>query len=275
MILRSSLDEKNTPTGVFFDILIDMKILSLNTWGGRTGKEAFLNFIKENKDSDIICLQEVHDSNWKYINEIASGSSLENVMVDQFKDMKEVLSEHVGYFDPSLEENYGLAVFSKKNLNISEQGNVFVYKEKGYVPDDDIGNHARNIQYLTFNKDGKDYTVINFHGLWNPLGGKHDIEDRITQSQNIVHFMSKLSGEIILIGDFNLNPDTQSLKMLEDFGLRNLIKEYNITSTRSELYTKPGKYADYCLVTEGVEVKDFKVIETNISDHLPLILEIE
>ncbi len=63
------------------------------------------------------------------------------------------------------------------------------------------------------------------------------------------------------------------MKKLEDFGLRNLIKEYGITSTRTSFYTKPEKFADYMLVSPGVEVKDFKVLPDEVSDHSPLYLE--
>ena len=78
-----------------------------------------------------------------------------------------------------------------------------------------------------------------------------------------------------MCGDFNLLPDTESIKILESSGLRSLIKEYNITSTRTSFYTKPAKYADYILVTPGIEVKDFKVLTDEVSDHSPLFLEIE
>jgi len=36
-----------------------MKIISLNTWGGRAGKENLLDFFRKHKNIDIFCLQEV------------------------------------------------------------------------------------------------------------------------------------------------------------------------------------------------------------------------
>ncbi len=59
-------------------------------------------------------------------------------------------------------------------------------------------------------------TVVNFHGLWNGKG-KTDTPDRIAQSQNILRFLEGVDGEIILCGDFNLLPDTESLRMFEAF----------------------------------------------------------
>jgi endonuclease/exonuclease/phosphatase family metal-dependent hydrolase len=63
--------------------------------------------------------------------------------------------------------------------------------------------------------------------------------------------------------------------MIEQTGLINLIKKYNITSTRTSIYTKPDKYADYVLVSPNIEVIDFKVLPDEVSDHAPLYLEIK
>ena len=68
--------------------------------------------------------------------------------------------------------------------------------------------------------------------------------------------------------------DTESMKVLEK-GMRNLVKDYGVTSTRSHFYKKRGKFADYILVSPEVEVKDFKVLQESVSDHLPLYLEFD
>ena len=86
--------------------------------------------------------------------------------------------------------------------------------------------------------------------------------------------MDKAKGKKILVGDFNLLPDTKSLKILEK-GMRNLIKEFKIKDTRGELYEKELRFADYALVSSDVMVLDFKVLNEKISDHLPLYLEFE
>ncbi|CAF1377857.1 unnamed protein product [Didymodactylos carnosus] len=164
-------------------------------------------------------------------------------------------------------------MFVKKNITIVEEGIYFVHQYQGYVPDDDIRCHARNIQYIKTENNGKQTAVMNFHGLWNG-NGKTDTEDRIQQSTNILHITKNISENFVLSGDFNLLPDTKSIKMLEDVGLRNLIKEYGITSTRTSYYMKPDRYADYVFVTAGLEVTDFKALPEEVSDHAPLYTEV-
>lgn len=114
--------------------------------------------------------------------------------------------------------------------------------------------------------------IANVHGLWNGKG-KSDTEGRLEQGRRIHDFIERHPEQIIIVGDFNLDPDTKSLAITEA-GMRNLIKEYGITSTRTSLYTKEGKFADYALVSPGVNVLDFKVLPDEVSDHAALYLEI-
>lgn len=136
------------------------------------------------------------------------------------------------------------------------------------------GGTSKNIQYILTERNGKRLNIVNFHGLWNGKG-KTDSDSRIAQSKEIVTFLKTLSGEIVLCGDFNLKPDTESLKIIEEFGFRNLIREYGVTSTRTSLYKKEERFADYMLVTSGVKVLDFKVLPDEVSDHNAMFVEFE
>ena len=88
----------------------------------------------------------------------------------------------------------------------------------------------------------------------------------------------------IIGGDFNLNPDTKSVKIFEEVGYKNLIMDFGIKNTRNEIswkqfQNKPGfvkqYFADYVFVSKDVKVRKFEVPYNEISDHLPQILEFE
>jgi endonuclease/exonuclease/phosphatase family metal-dependent hydrolase len=255
-----------------------MRIISLNTWGGRAGEEDLLKFFEAHRDTtDIFCLQEIWAKAYTHLDGHVAGGVVikhENIMTEGLQRISAALPNHVPFFRPHHGDNYGLLMLVHKKLMIAEEGELFVYKYKDYVPDGDVGNHARNIQYVTIETETGPLTVINFHGLWNGKG-KTDSEDRIQQSKNILDFMETLKGEYILCGDFNLLPDTESLKLFEVAGLRNLIKEYTISSTRTSFYTKPEKHADYAFVTKGLDITDFKVLPDAVSDHAPLLIEVK
>jgi endonuclease/exonuclease/phosphatase family metal-dependent hydrolase len=255
-----------------------MKLITLNTWGGRAGKEGLLSFFDKYKcDTDVFCLQEIWSAPHEHLEGLnVGGKKLDhkNIMVHGVQDISTLLCDHNKYFRPHLADHYGIMILIDNKFEIVDEGEVFVYKQKGYIPDGDVGNHARNIQYVTTTLNGKPITIINFHGLWNGKG-KTDTEDRLNQSKNIIEFTKTLKGDFILCGDFNLLPSTESLKLFESHGLRNLIKEYNITSTRTSFYEKPEKFADYVFATEGIKINDFKVLPDEISDHAPIFLDFD
>jgi len=254
-----------------------MKIICLNTWGGRAGKETLLGFFKKYRDeADIFCLQEVWTDRYDDLEgKLAGGVPISNdhIMTHAFQDIGAVLPDHAAYFRPSFFEHYGLCMFIRKSLAVSEEGDVFVHRERGHVPEGDVGEHARNLQYATLNHDGAHQTVMNFHGLWNGKG-KGDCDERLEQSDRIIDFVRSRTEPFVLCGDFNLTPETESLQKLERAGLRNLVSEYGITDTRTSLYKKPLRYADYAFVSDGVEVEDFKVLPDEVSDHAPLLITI-
>ncbi len=254
-----------------------MRIITLNTWGGRAGKSELLNFFKQYEDTtDVFCLQEIWSAPYEHLEGSAAGGKAidhEQIMVYGLQEISEALPNHTAYFRPHHLDNYGLLMLIRKDLPVIEEGEVYVYKEKDYKPEGDVGNHARNIQYIKTEDKGEPVTVINFHGLWNGQG-KTDTDDRILQSQKIIDFTQTVKGNLVLCGDFNLLPTTESLQMIERAGYKNLIKEYGITSTRTSYYTRPEKYADYIFTSQEIQTLKFEVLPEEVSDHSPLLIEI-
>lgn len=251
-----------------------MKVISLNTWDERTSLENLLTFFKKHADVDVFCLQEIWNGGEHMLDKTAGGAPLRGVSTELLKKIEAALPNHTAYFRPHFFDFYGLAIFVKNNLPVIEEGEVFVYKERGYISPEENGNHARNIQYVTIQTPSGPRTVINFHGLWNGKG-KTDTEDRLLQSGNIIHFLNSLGNPFVLCGDFNLLPDTESLKKLDSLNVKNLIQDYGITSTRTSLYTKPNRFADYAFVSKELPVNDFKVLPDEVSDHNALYIDFQ
>ncbi len=166
-------------------------------------------------------------------------------------------------------------MFVKKDIEIVDSGEVFVHKTRGHNLElEALGHTAKNLQYATVRTPLEQRTIVNFHGLWNGKG-KYDSDERLKQSENIITFLKTLTNPHVLCGDFNLSPETLSIAMLEGAGMRNLIKEFGVVSTRTSLYKKENRYADYILVSGGLDALDFSVLPDEVSDHNPLYLEFE
>lgn len=246
-----------------------MKLITLNTFGGRVYKE-LINFLNKHQDVGIFCFQEIYHKATHI--HVAQGGIDPNLTL--FDDIQKALPNHHGYFRPHYLETYGLATFVKKGLEVTREDELFVHHHKGFIPEGEVGNHARNVQMVSISTAKGAVNIFNFHGLWNGKG-KTDTKDRLEQSKKLTTYVKGFGGKKVLCGDFNLLPDTESIKIVEALPMRNLIKEHGITSTRSSFYDKDVRFADYMFVNDAVDVKIFKVLPEEVSDHLPLYLEFE
>lgn len=237
-----------------------MRAIFLNCWYSKAG-EPFWKFLEENSPlADIFCFQEVSP--------------------EIFQKMSAILRKHRGLFENSgwFEEfklESGQAIFFKDDLDTISFGKISVYKK--------TKNDRGVLMHVGLKKDGKIFGVGNIHGKWFP-GNKLDTPIRIKQSQKIIDFFKKKNLVHIIGGDFNLMPETESVRTFEEEGYQNLIKDFKITSTRNELTWESKKndpgyvkqyFSDYIFTSTGIKVLNFSVPDIKVSDHLPLILDFE
>ena len=176
---------------------------------------------------------------------------------------------------------YGNAVFIRRIYAVSEYGARFVYKARN-VGDFESRTFPRALQHVSLQLENCALTIYNFHGLvpsgaidpknHNGNDPKIDTPERLDQSKRIRSILDKDVGVKIVCGDFNLRPDTESMRIVAGNELKNLITEYGITETRGPLMKKPVRHADHMLISPEIKVADFTVPSVVISDHLPLIL---
>ncbi len=266
-----------------------MKVIYLNTWAARK-LENYIHFLEKHKiNTDIFCFQEVCDMNEEKYS--PTGGALHQRTIT-----KDVLSEFADFYavrqyDWNDPEDFGGYLPWGNDIFVHKNTPVFEYREKFVIGYQNSASNLETVykvgglpvvlQAVKITYNNKKLWVLNIHGYHAGAGiGKHDTPERVTQSREIIEYIESLEGEIILGGDFNLAPDTESVGILEDFGLRNLIKEYNIQSTRTSLYPeekrKKWPHANYVFVSKGIHVQSFKVDTDSLaSDHAPMFLEIE
>lgn len=250
-----------------------MKIITLNTWGGRIYKE-LIDFFNNHQDIDVLCFQEVLKG--------GKGQTSRGEIKSLYEDIGNTLTNHAGYFSEygdggyysekskDLDFKYGIACFVRKNFEQSFIEGIALYDPEKKWSDYD-GRFAAGASLAVVVSD---YTIVNVHGLWQG-SMKKDSEARLEQSKRIINLANKTGGRKIICGDFNLEPQTESIKMIENLPTKNLIKKYGVASTRTSLYTKDVKFADYIFISDDGKVIDFKVLADEVSDHSPLYLELQ
>lgn len=260
-------------------------VLSLNVWRGACLFQ-LISFIQEMCQSvDVFCFQEVYSSEgaWENATRVDFEDEHGKYRITLFEQLvHELREEFDAYFVPTeswTEEDpthrtvnpvaNGNAIFVRKGIPIREYG------ERLIVTPLEIGS-PRWVQWLTITRRGVPYTILNYHGIWTG-GGKGDTEERKGQSIRLCHLIQRLDGKKILVGDFNLLPDTESIAILSgaDGGMRNLIMAHSIQTTRSSfvrssLAGDDARFADYVFVSNDIEVVSFDTLNVLVSDHLPI-----
>lgn len=122
---------------------------------------------------------------------------------------------------------------------------------------------------------GKKIRILNYHGIWSK--DKKDSPLTIKAAETIKNLALEVDYPVIICGDFNLFPDTKSMKVLSG-NFVNLVDKFNIQTTRpksNELSHLDKNIVDYIFVSKGIKVNNFEVLQSDVSDHLPLILDFE
>ncbi|MBM1172553.1 endonuclease/exonuclease/phosphatase family protein [Microvirga arabica] len=266
-----------------------MKVMSLNAWGGKLHDE--LIYYVRTTSPDVLCLQEVVHSpttgkGWLTYRD---GDHVLPQRANLFREIAEALPGHVAIFCPAAQgvlwdatdtvpSQWGLATFVRGSFPIIAQAQGFVHKDfspHGY------GEHPRSrnahaIRVYDYARD-RPVSIAHMHGL-RDLNGKSDTPERLAQARRLADLTTKVAvpgDPLVVCGDFNVEPDSETFRVLAGIGLTDLVTTRDFEGTRTSQYKKPGRFADYMLVNRTDDVLEFTVVaQPEVSDHCPLILEI-
>lgn len=242
-----------------------MKLMTLNVWQGRLERVLLKHL--ETLNCDFACMQEAVDY------EAQSGG-----LVSTYQKIGKSLKLDEQFFSPltamklgNRSITFGNVVYS--SIPFSQTSTIFTRGE--YKDDFDFGMDDYNIrafQHALVEVDGKKLHILNHHGHHIDAHKLGD-EETLRQVLQIVDYIKRLEGAVILCGDFNLAPESESIKRLNKV-LHNLPIIHSLRTTRSRL-TYKNEVCDYIFVNDEIAVKDFSMDEVIISDHNALVLDFE
>ena len=227
-----------------------MNLISLNAWGGRLYKP-LIQYLHKTLP-DVICLQEVYcninNNNIFSLIDKTWDSDCLPVRLNLLQEILNILDDYNHLFCPSYrkifytEEDqtvsslFGNLILTKKHLTIIDYKEKYIYEKFLDVSQFDK-NMPRKAQCVRLRSthDGTTIVVANIHGRW--IGQKkNDTVDVVKQGNKISDLVKSVkqdSDNIIICGDFNVQPDSNIFKTLLHFNVVNLININNINSTRT------------------------------------------
>lgn len=262
--------------------MTELRVMSLNTWGGRV-YEPLLGLLSQlgHDGTHVMCLQEVYDGPKSN----AADRPDTKPRLDLLSRIREVLPNYrvtfaansigasVGGKPVGPEQvRYGNAVLVRDDLGVGEY-RASPIVTRTYSLGQGVARYVHTLQVLVVGVGGCGIKIGNFHGLPLP-GDKLDTPTRLVQSMRLLEAAHDVD---VLCGDFNLDPNTTSVAMLETHW-RNLIREFAVPSTRSGLNPYRGtpqeqRFADYAFVSDAIAADRFRALDAQVSDHLALLLE--
>ena len=245
----------------------NLKILQLNTWGGRI-KDGLSRFVAEG-DYDVVCLQE------------AVWAENDIGFLDLYIDTVDKIKETGGFkydfrsayhgiklFDDNQFE-MGIAILSKIPFKEAEEKLVLGEYEVASSADNfdrAINSHSYPAQKVVLENG---LVVVNYHGYWqkDPIGNETTVECM----RKVADMVRGESAPVVMCGDLNVVAEAPAMREL-DF-LTDLTAVNNIKTTLRNVRFVKDVPCDHILINNRVKCLDFEVTDAPVSDHKGLVLQ--
>lgn len=239
-----------------------INVLQWNVWF-REDIDRVIEVIKR-LDVDIICLQELthgyigqsQENTWEYIQNQLNFNCVHQSIPIITKD--EQWRQANGIFS-----RFSIGEPRKHWLHVPVDSNDITDQYRGYL-EADVYVGDKPLTVAT--------THMSFHEYLT--GTDHELE-------NLLDIAKQKSSNYLLTGDFNVTPGSRRIKELSK-----LFHHVGPEFSENTWTTKPHKTADfeaatldwrydYIFASNDVKVIDAEIIDTEVSDHLPILATIE
>jgi endonuclease/exonuclease/phosphatase family metal-dependent hydrolase len=263
-----------------------VRIVSVNAWGGAM-YDALAAYLPQ-VDADVVALQEVtRTPGLRGWTRFEDRDRVLPQRADLMADVADVLPDHEPWFTVSdtgpviadgrsHRQDFGLAILTRRSFVRIASREAFVHGS--YTDHGDAWPHSDRPRAAQVTRlrapDGRTFVLGHLHGL-RDAAGKADTPARLAQAKRFAEIVDSVRepGDVVVVcGDLNVLPDSQTFAILADLGVTDLVGS---SDTRTTRYTKPVRHASYLLVSEPAAVRGFQIVtEPEVSDHRVLLVDL-
>lgn len=178
----------------------------------------------------------------------------------------------------SRESFLGNAVFSKYEITGSEVLVLNTFEGLTLAKFDMMENFplfSRHLLSAECVVDGRKIHVISWHAAWT--APPEDTDETLRQASEVADYLKNLKEPFILGCDMNAVPQSRVAGLINNVA-RNLMMESGVLQTTNPKIHKiapRGFLIDYIFTSTHFRLKKLEVPEVTISDHLPVVAELE
>ncbi len=238
------------------------------------------------QDADIIALQEcTRDLDANVYKKYRTKSDLDKDLWDMYQYWffwPQRVAKHISKDGNPFHHNFWWYIeqgnYTMSKYPIVSAANYYVHKQYDLEVDHSYrwnDDHPRSVASTVINHNEKKYHVLNLHG-WRSKDKRWN-KNSVKQCRELVRLAKIYDFPTLLIWDFNLLPDSEGIKIIESEFINHMTHS-SITRTRPwsiEKHIDVPNIVDYVFTSQDIVVSNLTCIETDISDHYPLIVEFE
>jgi endonuclease/exonuclease/phosphatase family metal-dependent hydrolase len=224
-------------------------------------------------DFDILHLQELtgnHTISGNINSHRNTYAELQKILQEKYYGILSITQRYISSRDAFL----GNGTFYKKQFILKDKKEIVLSKFDRFPSDEtDYTNVGRILLHLIFEIEGKEISFLNTHFAW----GKDPIEKphQKKQGEILINYLKTVRPPFVLSGDFNLTPDQSLIKKISSL-THNFTTENSVITTldpenhRAKELFPPGIAVDYIFTSKDITVKNFAVVDEDLSDHFGL-----
>jgi endonuclease/exonuclease/phosphatase family metal-dependent hydrolase len=266
-----------------------MRLLSLNVAIFEPNNEVIEKFLLK-QNADILCLQEVTkaidlSANPEFVSKPQIDRAAKNLkyefynpitilkdfQVNNFHKKENFTFDFGGFIEMGNYVKTKFEISKKEHLYVKKSGNIKITDWQKWPKCFSTGVQIVDLKL----PKSKMLRVINYHGIWTKE--KVGNIETLNACRKILSLAKEIEYPTIIAGDFNLFPDSPSMQVFyKDF--ISLVDKHNIVTTRpnsNELSHLERNVVDYILVSKNIKINSFEVLDSDVSDHLPLVLDFD
>lgn len=243
-----------------------LSVLQWNIW--HLEKVENIISVLKKYQPDIICLQEVVNN--------AERNNYKNVAQSIADEIGYELHFAIAYTDSETKSELGNAILTK---SVQKNKTVFFIKNDSTGSSSYAGEPRICMTNDIDTHIGKSITIATTHASY-----EHAFEDNSSkkaQVNRLIKFVDECENPLILTGDLNLPPNSDSIQRLSA-----VLRNAGPAISEKTWTTKPFSHngfeetnlnwrLDYIFVSKDIKVISSQIINIEYSDHLPILAELE
>lgn len=251
----------------------NVRLFNLYDWANNTNAASEILSFLQKQTPDIVCLQEFYVNQEKQINLPIIKKALASTP-----------NVHIASSKQGTTSFYGIATFSKYpivnrgEIHFKNTTNISIYTDVK-VGNDTLRIFNNHLQSIRFNRNN--YSFIKNSKEFKEEERIREIKDisfrlldaykkRALQADILADYIHNSPYKVIVCGDFNDTPVSYTYRTIKG-DLNDAFRKYGKWFGTTYQGNFPSYRIDYILYDKTLELKDYRVEKSDLSDHNPII----